>query len=143
MIKWLRSKKKYSSLVTLVCLLLLSWFYLQRAQKNSREELHSLLQEKVQLAISNYIEKNNPYITSITFHKVWTKNSNFSTDIIIFFTYSLVIEQEAGANLLVDGEAILSQSDKDEDHWVLNDFKVTNSSLDFSEPMLIKASSKN
>ncbi len=143
MIKWLKNKKNHFPLVALVFLLLLSWIYLQKTQENSKEELHGSLQEKFQMVISNYVEKRNPHITSITFHKVWTKKTTSPTDIKIFFTYSLVTEQEAGGHLLADGEALLSQSVEDENHWILNNFKVTNSFLDFSEPMIIKAFPEN
>ncbi len=140
MMKWLKNKKRYFPLIALIFLLLLSWVYLQKAQESSNEELHGLLQEKVQMTISNYVEKKNPHIESITFHKIWTKNTNSPSDIKVFFTYSVVTGKKDGASLLADGEALLSQSSKNEDHWVLSNFKVTSSFLDFSEPMLIKAS---
>jgi len=139
MIQWFKTKFHYLPLIILIVLLSSSWVFLKNNQELSREELHTTLQEKVQIALSDYIEKKYPHITHIIFHKVWTKNTNILNKIQIFFTYSLKTKGEDGGHLLANGQALLYLSDTNENHWVLNDFQVTNSFLEFQEPLIIKS----
>ena len=140
--KGLKKGSRYLPVLGFVVLLLSSWFLLQNVKSSSQEDIHKELQEKVQEAISNYVITYTPHITGITFHKVWTQKTSSPTVIKIFFSYTLVTDEEAPGSLLIDGEALLSLSDKNKYHWMLSDFKVTNSLLEFSKPMVIKFSEK-
>lgn len=145
-LKWLQYKIKSYLLPALPLLVLLSllavtWIFFETRSNKSQEIIHSLLQEKVQSAISDYAIKSNPNITKIEFHKIWTKDMSADDEIEVFFTYSIVEEKDKQeSTLLIEGEAVLNQSEADKNHWILNNFKVSNSLLDFSKPMLIKAS---
>lgn len=146
-LRYLQDKiKTYSTLLPLagfLLLLSLTWLFFEGAKKDSRELMHAELQNLVQTSIADYVEKNNPYITGITFHKIWTKKTNKDSQIEVFFSYSLEEEgNKQKSSLLIDGKASLDQSKQDDRLWVLNNFQVTGSLLDFSEPMRIKASSK-
>ena len=136
--------KKYFStssiaLTGLIFLLIVSWFYIYKNQQTSNEDVHRWLQEQFQVVVSDYVEKKYPAIKQITFHKIFTQKTSQPTQIKIFFSYSLDIEDEASGELSIEGEAFLTQKDSNK-NWLLSEFKVTNSLLEFSEPFVIKAS---
>jgi len=127
------------TLVGFIFILGLSWFYLSRSfQDTEGEYLHGLLQNRFQTLISDSVVKKHPEVVEIIFHKIWTKNTPDSDQIQIFFSYSLRTTGDARGDLVVDGEALLKRSPKKERLWIVQDFQIMDSSLDFSEPLLIK-----
>ena len=136
--------KKYLSsssiaLAGLIFLLIISWIYIYKNQQNSNEGTHKWLQEQFQVVVSDYIEKKYPAIKQISFHKIYTQKTSQPTRIKIFFSYSLDIKDDASGELSIEGEAFLTQKDSNK-NWLLSEFKVTNSLLEFSEPFVIQAS---
>ncbi len=121
-------------------LLCVSWLYLSRPSLDSEEEqAHSLLQNQFQTLLSDFVIKKHPEVTSITFHKVWTKGDTQSQEVEIFFNYSLKTEGPAGGELLAEGTALLKESAEKPGLWLVENFRVTDSFLSFSEPLLIRA----
>lgn len=136
-------KTFFRSLFTLagfIFILGLSWFYLSRSfQDTEKEYLHGLLQNRFQTLISDSVTKKHPEVAEIIFHKIWTKNTPNPDQIQIFFSYSLRTTGDAVGDLVIEGEAMLRRSPKKERLWVVQDFQIMDSFLDFSEPLLIKA----
>jgi len=127
------------TLVGFIFILGLSWFYLSRSfQDTEGEYLHGLLQNRFQTLISDSVVKKHPEVVEIIFHKIWTKNTPDPDQIQIFFSYSLRTTGDARGDLVVDGEALLKRSPKKERLWIVQDFQIMDSFLDFSEPLLIK-----
>ena len=138
-------KKKYpsKSLLTLagfILLLCFSWFYLHQSRINEEQEyVHSILQDRFQTLISDFIENKHPEVNKIIFHKVWTKNMPNPNQVKIFFSYSLFTEGKTGGDSLIEGEAILERSPDQEEFWIVKDFQTRDSEINFSEPLIIKA----
>lgn len=123
-----------------ILILCLSWFYFsQPSWKNQEEQIHSLLQNQFQTLISDFVAKKHPEVDKITFHKVWTKNSKDPNLIKIIFSYSLWTTGELGGDHLIEGSAQLKRSEERETLWIVQNFQITDSLMDFSEPLLIKA----
>ena len=128
----------YISLAGLAGLLILSWMYLHQSPKEISESVHSILQEKFQSTVSGYVKKNYPAIRRITFHKTWTENTSNPDRIKVYFSYSLTIQDnKADSEMIMDGTADLNR--KSGNRWLLTDFKVTDSLVEFSKPLVIKA----
>lgn len=128
------------TLLGFILVLLVSWFYLSPPSGNTEEErTHSFLQNNFQTLISDLVANKHPEVNKITFHKIWTKKTSDLHEIKIFFSYSLWMEGSPGGELLIDGEALLKNSDDEGELWIVQDFQVTNSFMDFSEPLIIKA----
>ena len=139
-IKEISSNGLFFTVAGFILILCLSWFYLsQPSWNNAEEQMHGNLQNRFQNLIADFVAKKHPEVTEITFHRVWTKNTSNSNEIKIFFNYTLLTEGEAGGELLISGEALLQKSPEKESLWVVQNFQVTDSFLDFSEPLLIKA----
>jgi len=137
-IKRIFSAPSFWALTGFIFLLIISWFYLNQSFFDSEEEqTHSFLQSRFQNLVSDYVDKKYPEITEIIFHKVWTKKTTHPEEIEIFFSYSLLTKGQAGGDLLIDGKALLIQVSTN--FWKVQNFQVTESAVDFSEPMLIKA----
>ena len=140
-------KKKFPSnsvfVVTgFILILCLSWFYLsQPSWNNEEEQIHSFLQHRFQTLVSDLVSRKHPEVNKITFHKVWTKNADEPHKIKIFFSYSLFTKGKSGGDTLIEGTALLKKSSEKEGLWIVQDFQVTDSFLDFSEPLVIRASS--
>lgn len=139
-----KSKKNLllSSLLTVIgfiLILYLSWFYLSQPDLSEEERVHGFLQDRFQTLISDVVAKKHPEIDEIVFHKVWTQKTSDLSQIKIFFSYSLNTEGAAGGSVLIDGEAILEKSLKQEGLWLVKGFQIKDSSIDFSEPLVIKA----
>ena len=136
-------KTFFRSIFTLagfIFILCFSWFYLSQSFWDTEEEyIHGLLQNRFQTLISDFVVKKHPEVVEITFHKVWTKGTSDPDRIQIFFTYSLQTIGDAGGDLIIGGEAVLKKSPKEEKLWIVQDFQVMDSLLNFSEPLLIKA----
>ena len=128
----------YISLAGLALLLIFSWIYLEQSSEELSESVHSALQEKFQSVVSDYVEKNYPTINQITFHKTWTENTSDPNHIKVYFSYSLTIkDNKADSEMIMDGTANLSRTSKN--RWLLTNFKVTDSLVEFSQPLIIKA----
>ena len=128
----------YVSLTGLALLLILSWMYLHQSPEEISESVHSMLQEKFQSTVSNHVKKNYPTINRITFHKTWTENTSNPDHIKVYFSYSLTIkDNKADSEMIMDGTASLNR--KSGNRWLLTDFKVTDSLVEFSKPLVIKA----
>ena len=140
-IKEVSSKGLFFTVAGFILILCLSWFYLSQSLWNNEieEQVHGNLQNRFQVLIADFVAKKHPEVTEITFHRVWTKNTSNSNEIKIFFNYTLLTEGESGGELLISGEALLQRSSEKESLWVVQNFQVTDSFLDFSEPLLIKA----
>ena len=139
----IKNKKfvSFAILAGLIFLLASSWFYFYSSQPIVDEELHGILQERVQQALSNYIEKRRSDIRQIVFHKVWTENTSNPNQVKVFFSYTLITDEEnTGGEFSMESEAYLTRESGKSDNWLLSDFQVTESLLDFSEPIPIKAS---
>ena len=142
-----RPAGSFLSLLAFVLILFFSWFYLSQPDKNTQEEeLHGFLQNEFQNLISDQVAKNHPEVEKIVFHKIWTEKSSNPKSIKIFFNYSLQSKGDSGGKLNIDGTALLVKTvvkaDGQEELWTVKDFKVKDSSLDFSDPLLIKAPEK-
>ena len=134
------SLKGIFALAGFILLLCFSWLYLSRPPVDDEEEqIHSQLQNQFQVLISDLAAKQRPSTDEIVFHKVWTKKSDDPHKIKIFFSYSLKTEGAAGGDLLIKGSADLEKSDEKPGTWLAQNFKITESALDFSQPLLIKA----
>lgn len=135
------ASSSFWTLVGFIFILSVSWFYLSPPSWNNEEEqVHSFLQNRFQTLVSDFIAQKRPEVDKITFHKIWTKKTPDPQAIQIFFSYSLWTTGEAGGDLLIEGEALLQEAD--EGLWLVQDFQVTDSFVDFSEPLLIKAPSE-
>ena len=127
------------ALLGLLALLIITWAAL-RPDPDFNERLHGILQEKTQTSIAEYVEKNNPEVAQIIFHKISTKPLSRGK-IRVSFEYSLnITEEEAAGKIMIGGSALLSQSEDDPARWTLGDFQVKDSAVDFAEPLVIKAS---
>ena len=127
------------TLAGFIFVLCVSWFYLSPSyEENENEKLHGFLQNQFQNLISDFVAEKHPEVDKITFHKIWTKNSPEPHKVKIFFSYSLFDKGESGGNLLIKGEAVLKRS-TEQKLWLVQDFKVKDSFLEFAEPLLIKA----
>lgn len=128
-------------LLVLLFLLSITWVYFERMKTHSDEELHALLQNRVQIAISEYVETHTKNISSIVFHKLWTKDLPHSDKVQVFFSYSLFDDNTSTqGEILIDGEAQLTPLSKDKNNWQLTNFTVNNSFVDFSEALVIRSS---
>ena len=141
-------KQKFSlsaffTLTSFIFILVLSWFYLSQSHKQEEEQLHSLLQIKFQNLISDYVAKKHPEVDEIIFHKIWTKSTSDPNQIKFFFHYSLLSTGQSGGDLLIKGESLLEKSAGEKELWIAKDFKVMDSFLTFSEPLVIRAGSIN
>ena len=123
-------------------LLFVSWFHIHQGKQSSYEHTHQWLQEQFQNVISDYVENHYPSVREITFHKVYTKKTDEPSVIKIFFSYTLTTKDTTSSDLSLDGEALLTQKISSKD-WMLSQFKVTKSFLEFSEPFYIKASTND
>ena len=138
--------KKFTSIAVLTGLLLFlagTWFWLETSYFYAfqDEKTHSLLQEKAQLVLADYVEKARPEVQQIVFHKVWTENTVNPNKIKIFFSYTLVTDEaDTGGEFSMESEAYLIRESVESSDWHLSGFQVKESLLDFSEPLLIKAS---
>ena len=128
------------TVVIFLFLLAFTWFYLSKPsfQIQEEEKIHSFLQMEFQNLLSNFIEERYPEVSSIVFHKVWTKKTNKSNKIKIFFSYSLTTQGENGGENLLAGSALLKKIENQV--WQIRNFKVKNTEIEFSEPLIIKAS---
>ena len=107
-------------------------------RKKSMISCTAALQKKFQSVVSGYVTKNYPAIRRITFHKTRTENTSHPDHIKIYFSYSLTIkDNEADSEMVMDGAASLNR--KSGNRWLLTDFKVTDSLVEFSKPLVIKA----
>ena len=130
----------FFTLTGFIIILCLSWFYLSPPPwSNEEERVHSFLQNQFQTLVSDFVAEKHPEVDNITFHKVWTKNTSDPHQVKIFFNYSLWTKGESGGELLIEGEALLTKSDEEAELWIVQEFQVTDSIVDFSEPLLIKA----
>lgn len=139
----IKNKKfvSFAILTGLIFLLASSWFYFYSSQSVVDEEFHGILQERVQQALSNYIERKRPDIHQIVFHKVWTENTSNPNQVKVFFSYTLITDEgNTGGEFSMESEAYLTRESGKSDNWLLSDFQVTESLLDFSEPIPVKAS---
>ena len=128
----------YLSLAGLAGLLILSWMYLHQSPEEINESIHSALQEKFQSTVSDYVKKNYPAISRITFHKTWTENTSDPYHIKVYFSYSLIIkDNKADSEMIMEGTASLNR--KSGHRWLLTNFKVTDSLVEFSKPLVIRA----
>ena len=125
--------------VGFVLVLVFSWIYFVGSLSNDEEQLHSLLQEEFQVLVSDFVATKHPDVNEIVFHRVWTKNTSQPNQIKIFFHYSLLTTGPSGGELLIKGESLLEKSMEQKALWIAKNFKVTNSVVEFSEPLLIKA----
>ena len=132
--------KSSFAIVLLIAFLALSWFYLSDPNKLNREEelQHSLLKNKFKEVLTELIEKKHPEVNELSFQKLWTKKTEDASQVEIYFNYSL--SSKEGKNDL-EGSALLSLSE--EEVWQIKNFQIEKNYLDFSEPMLIKASPNN
>lgn len=139
----IKNKKfiSFSVLAGMIFLLITSWFYFYASKNIISEKTHGLLQETAQKTLSNYISKTRPEIRHIVFHKVWTENTSNPNQIKIFFSYTFTTEEkETGGEFSIESEAYLTRKNLRNNDWILSDFQVKENLLDFSEPLLIKAS---
>ena len=128
----------YISLAGLALLLILSWIYLYQTPKGLDESAHSALQEKFQSVVSDYVKKTYSSIYQITFHKTWTENTPDPNHIKVYFSYSLTVKDNtAESEMVMDGTAALNRQ-SGSNNWLLTDFKVTDSLVEFSKPLIIK-----
>ena len=130
----------YFGLLCFFAVLTASWFYFYYDSKQEVSEVvHGVLQEKFQSVVADYVEVHYPEVEHISFHKIWTENTESIHKLKIYFSYTLDISQkEAAGKVLIDGEAFLIRS-RDQ-QWLVKDFKVSDSYLEFSTPLVIKAS---
>jgi len=113
----------------------LSWFYLSDFKINSEEELrYHLLKSKFEEVLSDLVEKKHPEVNDISFNKVWTKKTEEPSEVEIYFSYTLKLEE---GDSELEGSALLKLSD--EDVWQIQDFQIEKSRFDFTEPVVIKA----
>ena len=117
----------------------LSWFYLYQSHINEEEQIHSHLQDRFQTLVSDFVADKHPEVYKIIFHKIWTKSIPDSSQIKVFFSYSLFTEGETGGSTLIEGEAILEKSPEQEELWTVTDFQTKDSEINFSEPLVIRA----
>ncbi|MCZ0933397.1 MAG: hypothetical protein OXJ52_09650 [Oligoflexia bacterium] len=139
------SKNKIASpafftVLAFILLLVFTWFYLSKPsfQIQEEEKIHSFLQTEFQNLLSGFIEKQHPEVKEISFHKVWTKKTAKPSEIKIFFSYSLTTEGETGGEALLAGSALLKKIQNQV--WQIQNFRVKNKEIEFSDPLLIKAS---
>lgn len=131
----------FSLLTGIIFLLITSWFYFYASKNIISEKTHSLLQETAQKTLSDYILKTRPDIRHIVFHKVWTENTDNLNQVKIFFSYTFTTEEkDTGGEFSIESEAYLIRKNSKSKDWVLSNFQVKENLLDFSEPLLIKAS---
>ena len=139
-------KKKFSSstltVIGFIILLAVTWFYLSKPSFKTQqaEKNHSLLQLEFQNLLSAFIEKKHPEVIEISFHKVWTKTTSDPSEVDIFFSYSLKTEGTTGGSTSLKGSALLKKIQNEV--WQVHNFKVENTELKFSTPLLIKANPK-
>ena len=127
------------SLAGFILLLYISWIYFGQTPRTGEEEkLHSLLQDRFQTLISDRIADRHPEVTEIIFHKVWTQKIN-QQEIKIFFNYSLQTKGETRGETVIEGEALMESSIHQKGLWIIRDFQVNNSTVNFSDPLVIKA----
>ncbi len=127
------------ALAGLLALMAVSWVAL-RPDRDFNERLHAVLQDQTQLSLAAYVEKNHPDVSNIAFHKISTKETGRRGQIKVSFQYSLVYDEgEDSGEILIDGSALLTQSESDPSRWKLHDFQAANSAVEFSEPLVIKA----
>lgn len=131
----------FSVLAGVIFLLITSWFYFYASKNTVSEKIHSALQEIAQKTLSDYISKTRPEISQIVFHKVWTENTSNPNQIKIFFAYTFKTEEkDTGGEFSIESEAYLTRKNPRSNNWTLSNFQVKENLLDFSEPLLIKAS---
>ena len=120
-------------------LLVITGIYFSRSQNRlqNNEETHALIQTEFQKLLSDWVEQKNPEISSITFHKVWTKAGKNPAEIPIFFNYSLVTKGESGGTANLTGSAVLKKLSKQQ--WQVQDFKINKNRIDFSQALVIQA----
>ena len=136
----LKKLSAYGSLAVLILLLAFSWIFLRPDSDELSESLHGALQENFESSISQHIKQRHPQIQGIDFQKIQTENTDNPDRVNISFSYLLSVKDDAGdSEILIDGTAVLVR--KSSNRWTLTDFKVTDSFLEFSEPLVIKAES--
>ena len=128
----------YAPLAGLIFLLFFSWIHLYRTPKElSPAELNTLA-EKFQTTIADYVKKQRPEIRHITFHNTQTEPGDRQNKVKVSFSYSLTVEdKKADSEMLMTGTADLNK--KGGGRWLLTNFQVTDSLVEFSKPLIIKA----
>ena len=132
--------KDYLLLFSLLFCVFISWFILKPQTSSLDESQHIFLQESFQARLAEYVDKNYPHITSLTFERVWTETVKHTApyQVRVHFLYKLELNESEGESLLsIKGQALLTEQETGA--WMLGDFQVTNSVLDLKEPLLIKA----
>ena len=140
--KFLSKKDRALSLLSLagfILILSITWIYFSKHQNElgKNEEKHVWLQNEFQNLLSDLIEKKQPEISEIIFHRIWTKNTKNPKEVKIFFNYSLITRGEAGGRSDLEGSALLKETEKQ--FWTIYDFTINKSVIDFSEPLVISA----
>ena len=128
------------TVLAFILLLVFTWFYLSKPslQIQEEEKVHSFLQMEFQNLLSEFIERQHPEVKEINFHKVWTTKTAKPSEIKIFFSYSLTTGGESGGEALLSGSALLKKIQ--DQIWQIQNFKVKNKEIEFSDPLLIKSS---
>ena len=128
----------YAPLAGLIFLLIFSWIHLYRTPKEAGPEELNTLAEKFQTSLSDYVKKQRPEIRHITFHNTRTEPGDRPGEVKVFFSYSLTVEdKKADSEMLMTGRAELNR--KRAGRWLLTNFQVTDSLVEFSKPLIIKA----
>ena len=131
----------FFTLLAFLMILILTWVYFSKSQDRlqNNEKTHTWIQNEFQKLLSDWVEQKHPEISSITFHKVWTKDTKTPTDIKIFFNYSLVTKGESGGTADLTGSALLKRAS--EQQWEVQDFEINKNLIDFSQALVIQAPS--
>ena len=142
LINFIKKKIPLSSFFTtlgFIFILYLSWIFLSSVSLREDERLHSFLQNQFQTLVSDLVVKKYSEVEEMVFHKIWTKKLLDPRRIKIIFSYSLMTKGKTGGSVFIEGESLLEKSFEDEGTWFVKDFQVTDSLIEFSEPLIIKA----
>lgn len=113
------------------------------AEKSVSFEQHVQVQQELTVLIADYIKQNLPNMTDFKMHSVYTKSPKKGM-LEAYFNYSfstVVAESDQQATTELQGIAILKKiKDKPDQEWALENIKIEDESLSFTDPIIINSS---
>ncbi len=119
----------------------LSW-KLANFESPISQQVHVSIQQDLKKIISDYIQQNLPNSKDLRFDRFWTETMSLDK-VKASFLYSFEDTTEASgqARVQVDGYAILNRdkasSDDKKETWSFDELYISNSQIEFKDPMTI------
>ena len=112
------------------------------AKRAVEESVHVGIQNDLKRIITEYVQSKLPQSKNLVFDKFYTKTIN-KGQVIAFFNYAFEDKTDDGepARVEIEGSATLNKVEEtaEASTWNLDQLKILNNKVDFSEPIQITA----